>query len=186
MACLIARYLKGTADVFLVEKMETPENPNFTLGVLAEGGTFTLAPGCSQMWVPPHFLEEEKRRLSHSIQERRKLYTPHRGPLSPSNRIVILVDDAAKTGLNLLAAYQAVDGGHPAKVLVSAPAVSATALDLLRRETEEVFALWSGENWSTSSEIFEINSKLGDEAAALFLQPLDPEIRLPRGRVHSF
>ncbi len=105
MACLIARYLKGDADVLLVEKMASPENPHFTLGIMAEGGTFTLAPGGSQMWVPPHYLEEEKRRLSHCLLERRKLYTPHRASLSPANRIVILVDDIAQSGLSLLAAY---------------------------------------------------------------------------------
>ena len=32
MACLIARYLKGEADVLLVEKMTSPENPNFEIG----------------------------------------------------------------------------------------------------------------------------------------------------------
>ena len=34
MACLIARYLKGEADVLLVEKMVSPENPNFDTGGL--------------------------------------------------------------------------------------------------------------------------------------------------------
>ena len=186
MACLIARYLKGDADVLLVEKMASPENPHFTLGIMAEGGTFTLAPGGSQMWVPPHYLEEEKRRLAHCLQERRKLYTPHRAPLSPANRIVILVDDIAQSGLSLLAAYQAVDGAHPAQVLVSVPVVSTAALDLLQRETEEVFALWTGEKWSSSAEIFEINTKPGEEDAAQFLQPLDPEMCAPRGRSTSF
>jgi predicted phosphoribosyltransferase len=186
MACLIARYLKGEADVLLVEKMTSPENPNFAMGALVEGGTFTLAPGCSQMWVPPHFWEEENRKLSHSLQERRKLYTPHRGPLSPANRIVILVDDTAKTGLSLLAAYQSVDGAHPAQVLVSAPAVSAASLDLLRRETEEVLFLWNQENWVTPAEIYEINPKLGEEEAALFLQPQEPKACISRGRSTPF
>jgi predicted phosphoribosyltransferase len=186
MACLIARYLKGDADVLLVERMFSPENPHFTLGMLAEGGTFTLASGGSQMWVPPHFLEEEKRRLAHSLQERRKLYTPHRGPHSPANRVVILVDDIAQSGLSLLAAYQAVDGGHPAQVLVSVPAVSAAALDLLRRETEEVFALWTGENCSSPADIFEVNTKPGEEDAAQFLQPLDPDLYASRGRSTSY
>ena len=186
MACLIARYLKGEADVLLMEKVVSSENPNFALAALTEWGTFTLAPGCSQMWFPPHQLEDEKRRISHSLQERRKLYTPQRGPLSPANRIVILVDDTAKTGLTPLAAYQAVDGGHPAQVLVAVPAVSDASLELLKRETEEVFSLWKGENWTTSAEIFEINPKLGEESASLFLQPLDLEMCISRGRTTSF
>jgi|GEM_PF-6869247 len=186
MACLIARYLKGEADVLLLEKMASPENPNFALGALTEWGTFTFVPGCSQMWFPPHLLEDEKRRISHSLQERRKLYTPEKGPLSPANRIVILVNDTAKTGLTPLAAYQAVDGGHPAQVLVAVPAVSAASLELLQRETEEVFSLWKGENWTTSTEIFEINPKLDEESASLFLHPLDPEMCISRGRITSF
>ena len=50
------------------------------------------------MWVPPHFLEEEMRKLSHGLQERRKLYTPQRALLSCANRVVILIDDLAKRG----------------------------------------------------------------------------------------
>lgn len=78
------------------------------------------------------------------------------------------------------------DGAHPAQVLISIPVVSTAALDLLRRETEEVFALWTGENCSTPAEIFEINTKPGEEDAAQFLQPLDPEMCAPRGRSTSY
>ncbi len=182
MACLIARYLKGEADVLLVEKAASPENPHFALGAMAEGDLFTYAPGCESMWVPLHFLEEEKHKLSHSLSERRKLYTPHRERLSPANRIVILVSDAAHSGLSLLAAYQAVDGGHPAQVVISVPAATSPALELLRHETEEAFALWTSEHWTCDSEVFEINTHLDENDAAFFLQPLDPDLCISRGR----
>jgi putative phosphoribosyl transferase len=184
MACLLARYLKGEADIFFVEKIYSPENPNLTLGALAENGVFTLAPGGSQMWVPPHFLEEEKRRVAYGIQERRKLYTPHRPALSPVNRLVIMMDDVSKSGLSLWAAYQGVDGSHPAQVVVAVPIATSAALELLRRETEEAIALWTGDQWSNASEIYEINLKMGEEDAAQFLQPLNPELYAVRGRVH--
>ncbi len=185
MACLLARYLKGEADVFFVEKIYSPENPNLTLGALAENGVFTLAPGGSQMWVPPHFLEEEKRRVAYGIQERRKLYTPHRPALSPVNRLVIVMDDVSKSGLSLWAAYQGVDGSHPALVVVAVPIATSAALELLRRETEEALALWTGDQWSSASEIYEVNLNMGEEDAAQFLQPLNPELYAVRGRVHS-
>jgi predicted phosphoribosyltransferase len=184
MACLLARYLKGEADVFFVEKIYSPENPNLTLGALVENGVFTLAPGGSQMWIPPHFLEEEKRRITHGIQERRKLYTPHRPALSPVNRLVIVVDDVSKSGLSLWAAYQGVDGSHPAQVVVAVPMATTAALELLRRETEEALALWTGDHWTCASEIYEISLNMGEEDAAQFLHPLDPELCAPRGRVH--
>jgi predicted phosphoribosyltransferase len=100
------------------------------------------------------------------------------------NRLVIVVDDVSKSGLSLWAAYQGVDGSHPAQVVVAVPMATTAALELLRRETEEALALWTGDHWTCASEIYEISLNMGEEDAAQFLHPLDPELCAPRGRVH--
>ena len=65
------------------------------------------------------------------------------------------------------------------------PGGDSRGLGTVATGTEEAFALWSGDQWSTPSEIYEINVKISEEDAAEFLHPVDPDLLVSRGRAHS-
>lgn len=133
IAKLIAQELQGEFDVVLVRKLRAPNQPEFAIGSIDEAGHVYLNPNAGWLHLSPSYVEREKEEQLETLRRRRKLYTPHRPPIDPQNRIVMIVDDGIATGSTMIAALQSVRAQNPSQLI----AVTAVAPpDSLRRISE--------------------------------------------------
>jgi predicted phosphoribosyltransferase len=87
------------------------------------------------------YLEAEKNRQLEVIRQRRARYTPHRPPIDPKDRIVIVVDDGIATGSTMTAALRAVRARKPKKLVGAVAVASAQAARAMRQEADAMVCL---------------------------------------------
>src|SRR3972149_7819020 len=113
MAKIIADALGGELDVVLVRKLGYPSQPELAIGAIDESGKVFYSDYAYD--IDEAYLEAEKRRQLEIIRDRRARYTPHRPPIDPKGRIVIVVDDGIATGSTQTAAPRAARAREPKK-----------------------------------------------------------------------
>lgn len=138
---IIADELSGELDLLLVHKLRAPGVPDFAIGAVSEGGALYSPPYPQHLWVPKDYLMEEIHRQVRSLEQRRKFYTPHRGPLPVAGRIVLVVDDGIATGSTMLAALKEVARQGPERVIVAAAVAPPESLQRLKAFSQELVLL---------------------------------------------
>lgn len=138
MGQLIAEELEGDLDVVLVHKLGAPGNPELAVGAVSEAGEVFLGEVGRQLEVSEEYVRREAEKQVELLKERRAKYTPHRGPIDPSDRTVILVDDGVATGSTMEAAINIVREASPKKLIVAVGVAPAETLSRLRSLADEV------------------------------------------------
>jgi predicted phosphoribosyltransferase len=140
MGKIVADALDGELDVVLVRKLRAPFNPELAIGSIDETGGAYLDPGATGLWDQA-YLDGEMNTQLETLRERRQMYAPMGAPIDAAGRVVIVLDDGIATGSTMIAALRAVRARKPS-VLVAATAVASTeALQLIRREADEIVCL---------------------------------------------
>ncbi len=170
MGKIIAAELGGELDVVLVHKLGSPGNPEYAMGAVSERGALTTAAYAQHLAVTPGYLQEEVRHQTRLLEHRRKLYTPHREPLSATNRLVILVDDGIATGSTLQAAIREVDSQKPAQVVVAAAVAPPEAVEILKAEADEVVVLAVRPDFKAIGDFFQDFTQVTDEEVVEILK----------------
>jgi len=170
MGKIIAAELGGELDVVLVHKLGAPGNPEYAMGAVSERGALTTAAYAQHLAVTPGYLQEEVRHQTRLLEHRRKLYTPHREPLSATNRLVILVDDGIATGSTLQAAIREVDSQKPAQVVVAAAVAPPEAVEILKAEADEVVVLAVRPDFKAIGDFFQDFTQVTDEEVVEILK----------------
>ncbi len=138
----VARALDAPLDVWLVRKIGMPIQPELGMGALAEGAALVLDARTVQ-WSGAS--EDELRSIVHrkaaEIRRRASLYRGDAPPPDIRGRTVILVDDGIPTGGTLRAAIRGARRRGAARVIVAAPIAATDAVEMLRREADEVVTL---------------------------------------------
>ena len=176
VAAEVARALDAPLDVAVVRKIGAPQNPEYALGALAEGGVHVLsehvvrALGLSEEALTP-LLERAEREL----RERVGRFRGTRAPAELAGRTVILVDDGLATGRSALAAVISLRKRGAARVILAVPVAAPASVDALSAEADEVVCvempddLWAVGLWyedfrPTSDE--EVSALLAENARA--------------------
>jgi predicted phosphoribosyltransferase len=128
----VAKALQAPLDVFTVRKLGVPGQEELAMGAMATGGEYYLDEDLiSQLRIPQHQIDAVIESEYQELQRREDLYRPHRPPLDPRGKTVILVDDGLATGASLLTAVKAVRHRDPQAVVIAVPVAAASSVSKL-------------------------------------------------------
>jgi predicted phosphoribosyltransferase len=143
VAAEVARALGAPLDVTVVRKIGAPQNPEYAIGALAEGGVCVLsdeAVRAARMSdreldaLAAHIEDELLRRLSR--------YRGARAPAALHGQTAILVDDGLATGRSALAAVQSLRKRGASRVILAVPVAALESAQVLRRSANEVVCIY--------------------------------------------
>ncbi len=141
MGKIIAEALDGELDVVLVHKLGAPGNPELAIGAVSEDGQVLLREGVEEYGISREYIRQEVDRQQHTLQNRRRAYTPGRDRIDPEGRTVIIVDDGAATGSTIMAALQTLREAGPARLTVALGVASEETIEMLEKVADEVVCL---------------------------------------------
>ena len=161
MAKIIADALGGELDVVLVRKLGHPSQPELAIGAIDESGKVFYSDYAYE--IDEGYLEAEKRRQLEVIRNRRAQYTPHRPPIEPKDRIVIVVDDGIATGSTMTAALRAIRARQPKKLVVAVAVASSQAARAMREEADALVCLKVPAEFYAVGQFFKYFEQVSDE-----------------------
>ncbi len=161
MAKIIAHALGGELDVVLVRKLGHPSQPELAIGAIDESGKVFYSDYAYE--IDEGYLEAEKRRQLEIIRNRRAQYTPHRPPIDPKDRIVIVVDDGIATGSTMTVALRAVRARQPKKLVGAVAVASPQAARAMREEADALVCLKVPVEFYAVGQFFKHFEQVSDE-----------------------
>lgn len=169
MAKIIADALGGEVDVVLVRKLGAPGNPEYAIGAVDESGHVQMNEDAGYVREDPYVQEEVQHQMK-TMQERRKRYTPVRQPISPKDRIVVVVDDGVATGSTMIAALSALRAKQPKKLIIAIGVAPPDSLERLKGEADEVVCLEVHSLFFAVGQFFEDFRQVSDEEVVKILR----------------
>ena len=176
MAAIIARSLGGELDIVLVRKLGAPDNGELAIGSVDETGWTYVAPYASATGADPEYIEQEARDQLATIWERRKRYTPGRGPRDVADRLVIVVDDGLATGATMVAALHALRARNVRRLVCAVPVASVEALELVRPLADDVVCLDVPEFFNAVGQAYEHFPQVSDDEVIATLNAQRAEV----------
>jgi predicted phosphoribosyltransferase len=170
MAKVIAEALEGELDVVLVHKLGAPNNPEYAVGAVSEGGDIYLNESAKRWGISQEYILREAKAQIEVLRQRRALYTPIRPPVDPLNRIVIVVDNGIATGATMVAALRAVRAKHPAELIGAVAVAPKETIERISKEADAVVCLEIPEDFYAVGEYFRDFSQVTDKDVIESLQ----------------
>lgn len=128
VAAELARALHVEFDVFLVQKLRVPDEPEVAFGAVAPGGVQVLDSALVEsLELTPDALARHVAAAEAELAAQTRRYWGERTPLPLAGRRVILADDGLATGWTMRAAVAALRAHSPAQIVVAAPVGSSAA-----------------------------------------------------------
>jgi putative phosphoribosyl transferase len=175
VAAEVARALGAPLDVTVVRKIGAPQNPEFAIGALAEGGVRVLSERTVHaLGFSDAALQALIARAEGELVERLLRYRGKREPARLNGRAVILVDDGLATGLSALAAVRSLRERGASRVSLAVPVAAPESAKELRRYADEVVCveepaeLWAVGYWyedfrpTTDEEVATLLERYGE------------------------
>jgi putative phosphoribosyl transferase len=154
VAAEVARVLAAPLDVVVVRKIGAPQNPEFAVGALAQGGVHMLNERAVQtLGLCEGDLRAVVTRAQRELDERLERYRREREPIDLNGRTAILVDDGLATGSSASAAVESLREQGATRVILAVPVASPESAEALRRRADEVVCvetpadLWAVGMW---------------------------------------
>lgn len=171
IAWVIASELNCDLDLVLVHKFGFANHPEFALGAVSEEGGIYPGEGAEQFGLTPTEIENLARGEIEKLRQKRALFTPHRKPIDPKGRLVVLVDDGIATGSTALAAIQSLKDKKVRRLVVATPVAPPDAVRRLQEAGAEVYSLLVPDFLSSVGEFYDdFRQVRDDEVIALLKQ----------------
>jgi len=170
MAKIIAEKLGGTYDVVLVRKLRAPYQPELAIGSIDESGWTYIADFAASVGADDKYIESEKQVQMDTIKKRRAQYTPIRPPISPTGRIVIVIDDGLATGATMISALHGLSNRKPAKIICAVPVSPPETLKKIAELANEVVCIESPADFQAVGQFYEHFPQVEDDEVIEVLQ----------------
>ncbi|MDA9802966.1 phosphoribosyltransferase [bacterium] len=167
----VASALDAELDVLIVRKLGAPNNPEFAIGAVGEGGAFVLD---EQTVVSMHMddatLERIVTEARREIDRRVDAYRRGRSLPSLAGRTVIIVDDGLATGSSAAAAVEVIKSLGAEHIVLAVPTGSHQAVTLLRDRCDEVVCLEEPPWFGSVGAQYESFPQVSDEEVLALLR----------------
>jgi putative phosphoribosyl transferase len=167
----IASALDAELDVLIVRKLGAPNNPEFAIGAVGEGGAVVLD---EQTVVSMHMddatLERIVTEARREIDRRVDAYRRGRSLPSLAGRTVIIVDDGLATGSSAAAAVEVIKSLGAEHIVLAVPTGSHQAVTLLRDRCDEVVCLEEPPWFGSVGAQYESFPQVSDEEVLALLR----------------
>jgi putative phosphoribosyl transferase len=141
-AAEIARALELPLDVIISRKLGAPDNPEFAIGALAEGGdAYANTEGVQVTGALQSYVSGIARQQRKEIAHRQRLFRGGAPLRVPPHATVILVDDGIATGSTVIAAIQALRRGGVRRIVLAVPVAPPDTVERLRPMVDELVVL---------------------------------------------
>jgi putative phosphoribosyl transferase len=169
VAAEVAHALGAELEIAVVRKVGAPQNPEYALGALAEGGVQVLDErAVGAVGLSAAGLAELIARSERELEERVRRYRGGRVPIVLTSRTVILVDDGLATGRSARAAVRSLRERGAARVILAVPVASPDAVADLRAEADEVVCVQTpAELWAVGWWYEDFSPTTDEEVAEL-------------------
>jgi predicted phosphoribosyltransferase len=169
VAAEVARALDAPLDVAVVRKIGAPQNSEYAIGAVAEGGVHVLGRRMGRAAdLTGAELDALIARAERELEERLRRYRGTRPPVPLEGRTVIVVDDGLATGRSALAAVRSLRRRGAARVILAAPVASREAASLLSEAADEVVCVEVPTDlWAVGAWYVDFRATSDEEVAAL-------------------
>jgi putative phosphoribosyl transferase len=141
-AAEVAAALGCPLDVVVSRKIGAPENLEFAIGAVAEGGRpYLVAESVALAGASAAYVEAETARQRAEIARRQQLFRDGRPLALPADATVILVDDGVATGATVIAAIHALRRRPLARLVLAVPVAPPETAAVLRPMVDELVVL---------------------------------------------
>ncbi len=171
MAHEVYKRLGGTLDIVVPRKISAEQDPELTMGAVAEDGSRYLdqhvvsIPGASEEYIERKAAEQ----TAEILQAHQEV--PFRDGLRAiKGRYVIVVDDGVATGYTVMAVLRFVRKQSPKMLVLAVPVAPAEVLETLRREADEVVCLYSSEVFFAIGSFYQDFDQVQDEEVIRILK----------------
>lgn len=181
VAVEVARALGAPLDVTIVRKIGAPQNPEYAIGALAEGGVRVLSESAVRaIGLSDRQLDALAAHVEDELLRRLARYRGARAPVALEGRTAILVDDGLATGRSALAAVRSLRRRGAVRVVLAVPVAAPESARALRRHADEVVCIYEpADLWAVGYWYEDFRPTTDEEvAAALSVQR---EVAIPIG-----
>jgi putative phosphoribosyl transferase len=169
VAAEVARALAAPLEVAVVRKIGAPQNPEYAIGALAEGGVHVVSERVTRsVGLTEAGLRVLLADAQHQLDERVLRYRGVREPLNITGRLVVLVDDGLATGRSARAAIRSLRRRGAGRVILAVPVAAPAAARALQGEADEVVCLeMPADLWAVGQWYQDFAATSDEEVAAL-------------------
>jgi predicted phosphoribosyltransferase len=173
-------------DVFITRKIASPENPEYALGAVSEGGNIYLNPDAVAEFRLSHAdVQRIVNVQQQEISRRQQLYRQGRHPLPARDRTVIVVDDGIATGATFFASVEAIRQQTPARLVAAIPVGPVATIRRMAGLVDELVVLSTPEPfWAVGNHYVDF-AQVEDHEVLEYLNLADESLREWTERTHS-
>lgn len=179
MGRIVAEHLQGELDVVLTRKIGAPGHSEFAIGAVGESGWSIIDDSARDVGASPAYLEREIAAQRALMARRRRLYTPHRPPIDPGGRTVIIVDDGLATGATMVAALHDTRERQPAMLICAVPVASQSAFVRVSAYADKVVCLLTPPEFYAVGQFYDAFAQVSDDEVIALLAPAAPDTPPP-------
>lgn len=168
VAYAVARELGFPIDIILTKKIGHPLNKEYAIG----------AASLTDYFVIPHeniteeYIESELKKIRSRLKQMYSLFRGDKEPENPEGKTVLVIDDGIATGNTLLGTISMLRKSKPAKIVIAAPVASASAVEKLTPEVDEVVALYVPWEFYGVGAFYDYFEQVTDEEVLYYLDKL--------------
>lgn len=167
----VASALDADFDVLIVRKLGAPNNPEYAIGAVGEGGTAVLdEQAVTSLHIDDATLQRIVKETRREIDRRVGAYRGGCALPSVEGRSVIIVDDGLATGSTAVAAVEVIKSLGAAHIVLAVPTGSHQAVTWLRSSCEEVVCLEEPSWFGSVGSQYESFPQVSDEEVIALLQ----------------
>lgn len=164
VAAEIARALSAPLDVLSVRKIGAPDNPEYGIGAVSEGGSYLLSPrALSALGLTEPDLLAPLRSETREAERRVNRFRDGRPMIPIRGRTVLLVDDGLATGITAQVAARRLRELGAGRVRFVCPVCSKEGAKLLASEVDEVICLEKPADFFAVGNWYEDFQQLSDD-----------------------